>query len=662
MMSRLRLLCVTVSAILLTALSPASAREITAETVARWSDETFLQGLAARRFSGAVVTVVKDDRILFEKGYGYADWKRRTQVDPARTRFRIGSATKTFTALAVMLLIQDGTIGSLADPANKYLKRARLPAVNGREISLQDLITHRGGFADRSFGIASNDPYRPFLSRQQVEGQEPPIVRAPGGRSVYSNYGTALLGVLIEDVTGMPVAQFLERRVFTPLGMNRTSLDFGGAPRPDLAVPYAFLPSGAVRPVVYRGIHPFFAPVGAATSTGRDMAAFMIAQLRGSRGAATPLGLGPRGFDRLQRRSAGNHDSVSGFASIFLTLDWAGKTGFGHGGDWPGFHSIMWLLPGENVGVFISLMAEWPDVTPFDALGDKAAFTPVAGRQISPPMTNVGTLSAFLGHFLGPDRPEPAEAPRIPLDELAGTYRHEYRAYGTMFELLDVLNIGGAVMKVEVQGNNLMIGGRGPFRPLGGNLYWNADLETPIDGDFNQTPLWAFSRDRTSGEIYLVPRIAIDPFVKIGPYRNPAFHAAALPFILMTLLTGFLAMFWRTGRMASGSLARGAAIGAAVLVVGSVLTILGRWGGATIAGDFLMGDRSRFIILATFTTMQAICCALLVVTAARNARRLVGSEGRPPLAETSHLSLLALGGLGMLAFLWAFNLLGWQLS
>ena len=184
------------------AVAAAAAQEpVTAAAVEGWADDLFAEALAGRRLSGAVVTVVSRGEIIFEKGYGYADWRAQTAIDPARTMFRIGSATKTFTAVAIEQLIESGAIASLDDSANLYLKRIKLPAAEGREITLRDLATHRAGYADRTFGIASNDSYAPPLSASAIGAHLPPLVRAPGERVVYSNFGSAMLGVVVEDVT-----------------------------------------------------------------------------------------------------------------------------------------------------------------------------------------------------------------------------------------------------------------------------------------------------------------------------------------------------------------------------------------------------------------------------------------------------------------------------
>src|SRR5690606_36604128 len=99
------------------AAAPAAPPALDAPNVAAWADETFTQALAQHQFSGATVSVVKDGALIFSNGYGRADYSRPGPVDPARTQFRIGSITKTFTATMIAQLVDEGRIASLDDPA-----------------------------------------------------------------------------------------------------------------------------------------------------------------------------------------------------------------------------------------------------------------------------------------------------------------------------------------------------------------------------------------------------------------------------------------------------------------------------------------------------------------------------------------------------------------
>ena len=109
-----------------------------AANVQAWADATFKPALARHEFSGLVVSVVRDGQTLFAQGYGRADFASPAPVNPAGTLFRIGSITKTFTATLIAMLIDEGKIGSLDDPANRYLRDYQLPDNDGVAITLID--------------------------------------------------------------------------------------------------------------------------------------------------------------------------------------------------------------------------------------------------------------------------------------------------------------------------------------------------------------------------------------------------------------------------------------------------------------------------------------------------------------------------------------------
>lgn len=375
-----------------------SAPKLSASEVEAWSDATFGRALAERRFSGLAITVVQDDTVLFTRGYGHADLERRLPLDPASTRLRIGSITKTFTAMAIAQLLERGKIRSIDDPVNTYLRRDRLPKVDGKDITLRHLLTHTAGFDSRAFNLATDQTFSLPLTAEQVQAQRPPIVGKLGERSVYSNYGTAMLAVVVEDLTGQSIEQYFQKHLFKPMGMSDTVLNMTPRPTVNLAVPSRFLPSGTAQPQRFLGVHPFFAPVGAIESTPADMARYMIANLQEGRGESAAV-LGPQAFQRLHRRIAGNHPATSGFAMVFITLDWNGVTFFGHGGDWPGFHSIVFMSPESNAGFFISCLCEYPQPGFLESVFGSQRMHPDAVQKVLPPMTNVGVGVAFLERF-----------------------------------------------------------------------------------------------------------------------------------------------------------------------------------------------------------------------------------------------------------------------
>src|ERR1700719_51945 len=114
-------------------------------------DGALLVQLESKHIAGAVVAVVVGDKLVFAKGYGYADVETRRKVDPEKTLFRIASISKLFTWTAVMQLVEEGKIDLDAD-VNKYLKDLQIPATFEKPVTLKNLLTHTPGFEDHVLG------------------------------------------------------------------------------------------------------------------------------------------------------------------------------------------------------------------------------------------------------------------------------------------------------------------------------------------------------------------------------------------------------------------------------------------------------------------------------------------------------------------------------
>ena len=146
------------------AIAPAAAARsaavaLTADDVNAWLDGYMPYALHTGDIAGAVVAVVKDGKIVTERGYGYSDVDKRTPVDPKLTLFRPGSVSKLFTWTAVMQLVEQGKIDLDAD-VNQYLD-FKIPARDGKPVTMRNLMQHTAGFEEQAKDIMSEDPNGP---------------------------------------------------------------------------------------------------------------------------------------------------------------------------------------------------------------------------------------------------------------------------------------------------------------------------------------------------------------------------------------------------------------------------------------------------------------------------------------------------------------------
>ena len=242
---------------------------------------------AMREFDvpGAVVSVVKDGRLLFARGYGFADRETRRRVLAAETVFQVGSVSKPVTATAVMQLVAQGKLDLRTD-VNDYLKRFRVDGRFQRPVTVADLLTHTAGFDVRLSGTAAPTEEGIPSLEDYLERDLPPRVRPPGRTLAYSNHGYTLLGYLVEIVSGRQFPDYVETAVLRPLGMRRSGFRLSGELAREAAIGYEPEPGGPRRAAP---IHPNIVPAAGFDTTADDMAAFMIAHLEGGLPGLEPM-------------------------------------------------------------------------------------------------------------------------------------------------------------------------------------------------------------------------------------------------------------------------------------------------------------------------------------------------------------------------------------
>ena len=194
----------------------------TLSPLGRAVDAMFEAAARAERFSGAVL-VAEHGQIVLARGYGYADADARKPNGP-ETIFRIGSLTKQFTAAAILVLEQQGKL-RVTDRAAKYLPTypADHLTVNGREVTIHDLLTHTAGIpAYEATAHFREHAWRAVITPDEVIAavSDKPLDHEPGTKHTYSNTGYVLLGRILENVSGVSYREVLRHTLFEPAGMK----------------------------------------------------------------------------------------------------------------------------------------------------------------------------------------------------------------------------------------------------------------------------------------------------------------------------------------------------------------------------------------------------------------------------------------------------------
>ena len=490
--------------------------------VAAFFDTAIPAGLARYNIPGAVVAVVQDGEIVYAKGYGYSDIASITPVDPGGTLFHAGSITKLFTWTCIMQQVEEGTINLDAD-VNTYLKDFSLPETYpGKPVTMRHLMTHSAGFEETEVHFAVADPEELYSFRIYCRENIPAIVYPPGTVTSYSNYGTTLAAVILEDVTGIPYGQYVEEKILTPLGMTSTVVSYPLAPEADAATASGYHYAGGANVAVPDTVF-VIGPAGTISSTATDMAKFVAVHMEN--GTWNDAEILSADTARLMHAPAFTNDPrVSSMCLGFYENHINRERIITHGGDTDTFHSLLVILPERHVGYFVSYNSAGGNSARNDLLmAFVDHFYPTDGNQVS------GDEPAGL------EEANAETTPKSSVQKYAGTYqstRHNYRTF-------EFCLTPPQQMPIEAGGDGtllMMRAGRAPiaYTEIEPGIYAKADGTETFAGSV------VFREDKNGDVTFMclenVPIMAFErvPWYGTDTCTNAMKNAATL--ILLTVL------------------------------------------------------------------------------------------------------------------------------
>jgi D-alanyl-D-alanine carboxypeptidase len=303
--------------------------------------------MSHRTLPGAIVGVQRDGRAPWIIARGVTNLLTR---QPMRTdeHVRIGSVTKSFVTTRLLQLAQDHRL-SLDDPISRYV--ADVP--NGDAITLRQLANMTAGlaevFTNQQFGLEyySGDTFTPARLVELGLSLPPPF--APGTAWSYSNTNTDLLGLVIEKVTGQPLAVALRQGVFRPLGLRGTSLPSGpGLPRP--------FPNGYTYQTINQRLGDATFNTPTATWAAGGVVSTVPDLLRAARmfGTGRPLLSGATQRERTRWVRLPPNSPIQQYGiGVFSFNGW-----IGHNGGIPGYTTIAWYLPRQHLSLVVSVNSD----------------------------------------------------------------------------------------------------------------------------------------------------------------------------------------------------------------------------------------------------------------------------------------------------------------
>jgi CubicO group peptidase (beta-lactamase class C family) len=325
------------------------------ERVLERADELIVEAMNERTTPGLGVGVISGSETVYAKGFGLADAERGRLLTP-KTIFRIGSITKTMTAIGLMQLWERGEF-RLDDPVSDYLEDYEVnhPDPAAPPVTFGHILTHTSGIGELR---KVTDLFRPMIGLGAKPGQPVPPPREyyagglrpgihPGTKWAYSNHAFNLLGQLVENISSQPFAEYMKENVFVPLGMGSTDYLRSERVREGLAEGYN-LSRGRLKPVKYLEI--VVRGAGSVFSSVEDMCRYMAALLAGGANEHGRV-LEPETLSLMMEPRYRLDERLPAMGLAFLLDNLDGHLIAGHDGGWPGFVSSMVLCPEEELAI-----------------------------------------------------------------------------------------------------------------------------------------------------------------------------------------------------------------------------------------------------------------------------------------------------------------------
>jgi CubicO group peptidase (beta-lactamase class C family) len=322
--------------------------ELTPQDVSAFLDGIMPQQLATDDIAGAVISIVKDGKVVFAKGYGYSDMEKRTPVSPDTTLFRPGSISKLFTWTAVMQLVEQGKL-DLDRDVNDYLD-FKIPATYSKPITLRNIMTHTPGFEETIQELFVKDAKDLTPLGNYVKRHLPTRIYPPGTTPAYSNYATTMAGYIVQRVSGQDYYEYVEEHILKLLQMEHSTFR---QPLPEALKGLASKGYDVASEPAKGFEFVEAAPAGSSSVSAMDMTHFMIAHLQDGKYEGVQI-LKPETAQLMHSRQFANLTDMNAMCLGFYEETRNGHRIIGHAGDTEAFHSDLHLMADSQLGFFIS--------------------------------------------------------------------------------------------------------------------------------------------------------------------------------------------------------------------------------------------------------------------------------------------------------------------
>ena len=296
---------------------------------------------------GMSLAIVKDGKVIYSKGLGMKDFENKIPVTE-NTQFAIGSATKAFTALSVLMSQDDGKL-SLDDNPKKYLSYFKMKdAETDKNITIRDLLSHSSGLSRTDLAMITGKLNREEIIR--VVGEAKPVAKLRE-KFVYQNVMFAAAGEIVAHVQKMTWEKFVPERIFAPLGMTNSTMNMKQMQKAkDYSFGYQYnFDTKETRKSPFREIAEV-APAGSINSSAKDMSEWLKFILGGGSAKGKRL-VSEKGFEEwLKPQMKITSNGKFNYGLGWFLQEWNGMKVVQHGGNIDGFNSMVAMIPEKNIG------------------------------------------------------------------------------------------------------------------------------------------------------------------------------------------------------------------------------------------------------------------------------------------------------------------------
>lgn len=317
--------------------------------------DTIFNSYIGKTVQGAAIAIAKDGKIVYEKGYGYADRENNILVDPATTVFEYGSVTKLFTWVSAMQLAEEGKLDLEKDIRSYLPSNNQLELPFRKPVTMLNLMNHTAGLDDYLIGVFARKDNCIDLENGLKE-QAPQQLYKPGEIFSYSNYGVALAGYIVQNVANQEEYEYVQDHIFDPLGMKKVTMSVSKTECEELLKNKSkgYIANGYNEKTkdwsfdegkwTYVSIYP----AGEGNGTVEELANFGIGLLDKKSG----LFKSEKTYEELLSTTYTSNKDISGIAHGFFEYDGENKT-YWHKGETNNFTTFFAVVPEADFAIAI---------------------------------------------------------------------------------------------------------------------------------------------------------------------------------------------------------------------------------------------------------------------------------------------------------------------